>query len=125
MKKFLIILISVVVLSTISYFTFLYYASYSEGDRSGQLIKFSHKGVAFKTWEGEISQGLSGSQTFAFSVLDKDKKVIDDLKKLEGQYVKLSYVERYKTFPWWGDSKYFVIEVKKEDSPFKISGNNQ
>jgi hypothetical protein len=47
----------------ISYFTFVYHATYSEGVRSGQLIKFSHKGV-FKTWEGEISQGMSGSQIF-------------------------------------------------------------
>jgi len=119
MKKFLGILVAVLVLSVVSYFTFVYYATYSEGNRSGQLIKFSHKGVGFKTWEGEISQGISGSQIFAFSVLDKDKEVIDNLKEMEGQYIKLSYIERYKTFPWWGDSKYFVIGVKEDESPFK------
>lgn len=110
---------AVLILSIVSYFTFVYYATYSEGVRSGQLIKFSHKGVAFKTWEGEISQGISGSQIFAFSVLDKDKQVISDLKDMEGQYVKLSYIERYKTFAWWGDTKYFIIAVKEEESPFK------
>lgn len=119
MKKFLGILMAVLILSIVSYFTFVYYATYSEGVRSGQLIKFSHKGVAFKTWEGEISQGISGSQIFAFSVLDKDKQVISDLKDMEGQYVKLSYIERYKTFAWWGDTKYFIIAVKEEESPFK------
>jgi hypothetical protein len=76
--------------------------------------------MAFKTWEGELSQGLSGSQIFSFSVLDKDKDVIEELKNMEGQYVKLNYIERYKTFPWWGDTKYYVVGVKKEDSPFKL-----
>jgi hypothetical protein len=47
--------------------------------------------------EGEISQGMSGSN-FSFSVMDKDKQVITDLQEKEGQYVKLSYIERYKTF---------------------------
>ena len=100
-----------------AYFSFVYLASYSDGVRAGQLIKFSHKGVVFKTWEGEIIQGLSGTQVFAFSVLDEDEKVIQDMKDLEGQYVKVSYKERYRTFPWWGDTKYFVTEVKKDKSP--------
>jgi hypothetical protein len=120
MKKFLGISIGFLVLATIIYFTFLYFATYSEGVRSGELIKFSHKGMILKTWEGEISQGISGAQIFAFSVLDKDEKVISDLKDFEGQYVKVTYVERYKTFPWWGDTKYFVIGVKKKSSPFIV-----
>ncbi|MCI4442970.1 MAG: hypothetical protein JHC39_05625 [Lentimicrobium sp.] len=120
MKKFLGIIIGIAVLSIVCYFTFLYYATYSEGVRSGELIKFSNKGMIFKTYEGELSQGISGAQIFSFSVLDSQEKVIADLKELEGHYVKVTYVERYKTFPWWGDSKYFITEVKKEDSPFKI-----
>jgi hypothetical protein len=31
--------------------------------------------------EGEISQGMSGSQIFFFSVMDKDKQVITDYKR--------------------------------------------
>lgn len=120
MRKFLTVIIIALVIVLTGYFTFLYTATYSEGVRSGQLIKFSHKGVAFKTWEGEISQGISGSQIFSFSVLDKDDKVITDLQRLEGQYVKLSYVERYKTFAWWGDTKYFIIAVTKEASPYQF-----
>lgn len=118
MKKILVIFIGIIVLAITCYFTFLYYATYSEGVRSGQLIKFSHKGIIFKTWEGELSQGISGAQIFSFSVLDIDTKAIADLKELEGQYVKLNYIERYKTFPWWGDTKYFITEVKKDKSPF-------
>jgi hypothetical protein len=33
---------------------------------------------------------------------------------MEGQYVKLSYIERYKTFPWWGDTNIFITAVKKK-----------
>ncbi|MBC5839458.1 6-phosphogluconate dehydrogenase [Flavobacterium muglaense] len=120
MRKFIGITIGILILSAVSYFSFLYYATYSEGIRSGELIKFSHKGMLFKTWEGEISQGISGAQIFPFSVLDSDKEVIADLKEMEGQYVKVSYVERYKTFPWWGDTKYYIVKVKKENSPFKV-----
>lgn len=120
MRKFLGIFIGITVLALVCYFAFLYNATYSEGSRSGQLIKFSNKGVVFKTYEGELSQGISGAQIFSFSVQDSEEKVIADLKSFEGSYVKLTYIERYKTFPWWGDSKYFIIKVSKENSPFKI-----
>ena len=120
MRKILGIITGVVILSIVCYFTFVYYATYSEGVRSGELIKFSRKGVVFKTYEGEISQGISGAQIFSFSVLDSEEKVISDLKSFEGSYIKLNYIERYKTFPWWGDSKYFITGVTKESSPFKI-----
>lgn len=120
MRKFIGIVLGVLVLSLICYFTFMYNATYSEGVRSGELIKFSNKGIVFKTYEGELSQGMSGAKIFTFSVLDSEVKVISDLKTFEGHYVKLTYVERYRTFPWWGDSKYFITAVRKEDSPFKI-----
>jgi hypothetical protein len=117
LRKILLITIAMVALLVTVYFTFLYYATYSDGERSGELIKFSHKGMMFKTYEGELSQGISGAKIFTFSVLDKDEKVIEELKKLSGMYVKITYIERYKTFPWWGDSKYFVTQVQKEKSP--------
>lgn len=120
MRKFIGITIGIVLVTALAYFTFLYNAIYSEGVRTGELIKFSNKGVIFKTYEGELSQGISGAQIFSFSVLDNQEQVIADLKELEGHYVKLTYVERYRTFQWWGDSRYFITEVKKEDSPFKI-----
>ena len=118
MKKILTIILALAAVGLISYFAFIYYVPFSEGIRSGQLTKLSHKGVVLKTWEGELSQGISGVQIFSFSVLDSDKKVIDDLKVLQGNYVKVNYVERYKTFPWWGDTRYFITSVEKEVSPF-------
>jgi hypothetical protein len=123
MKKVVLILIGSIVLGIVSYFAVVYYATYSEGYRSGELIKISNKGVLFKTWEGELSQGIAGAQVFKFSVLDSEEKIIQNMKDLQGEYVKVTYVERYKTFPWWGDTKYFITEVQKEDSPFKVKIN--
>ncbi|WP_136481871.1 6-phosphogluconate dehydrogenase [Cognatitamlana onchidii] len=99
----------------IGYFCFLYFARYSEGVRAGELVKFSSKGVIIKTWEGEISQGVSDSQFFKFSVEDSENQVIEDLNNLQGYYVKLHYFERYKHLFWLGDTKYFITKVEKTD----------
>jgi hypothetical protein len=117
MKKTLFYILGAIFLLFISYYAFVYFVPYSEGTRSGELIKFSRKGVIFKTWEGEISQGISGAQIFQFSVLDKDEDVVKELQENEGKYVKLTYVERYATFIFWGDSKYFVQNVEETNSP--------
>jgi hypothetical protein len=117
-KKYFFRFIFLVVVSFIGYFAFIYYVPYSEGVRSGELIKFSKKGVTFKTWEGEMSQGISGAQIFQFTVPNKEKDVIQKMENLQGRYVKLTYVERYKTFFWWGDTRYFVTAVQEEQSPF-------
>lgn len=117
MKKILGLGIVGILALLLAFYAFIYFVTYSEGTRSGELIKISHKGVIVKTWEGEISQGISGAQIFTFSVLDKDQEVIDKLNEYQGQYVKLDYVERYATFFWLGDTKYFIINVTKEQSP--------
>jgi len=110
--KFLIKTIVALLLVSAGYFAFIYYASYSKGVRAGELVKFTSKGFVFKTWEGEISQGVSEAQIFKFSVEDSNKKVIEDLTEYQGQMVKLSYFERYKSLFWLGDTKYFVTKVE-------------
>ena len=117
MKKTLFGILGVIVLLFIAWFAFIYFVPYSEGTRSGELIKFSKKGVISKTWEGEISQGISGAQIFQFSVLDNNKEAIEALQKNEGNYVRLKYMERYATFFFWGDTKYFITEVEEAQSP--------
>lgn len=117
MRKVLaIILCSILILAT-AWYTFLSVVPYSEGTRAGELIKFSNKGVLIKTWEGQISQGISGAQIFSFSVLDKNATVIERLKAYQGEYVKLSYIERFDTFMFWGDTKYFITDVRLSKSP--------
>ncbi len=117
MKRALFKILAVIIIIAIAWFAFIYYVPYSEGTRSGELIKISNRGVFFKTWEGEISQGISGAQIFSFSVLDKDKQVIEDLKEFQGNYVKVTYIERYASFVFWGDTKYFITAAQKETSP--------
>lgn len=48
--------------------------TYSDGERTGVITKFSHKGMLIKTWEGELNMGgfdQGGVATiWAFSVDD-------------------------------------------------------
>ncbi|MBM1107584.1 6-phosphogluconate dehydrogenase [Aurantibacter crassamenti] len=117
MKKALVLGLTFLLIAIAAFYAFIYFVPYSQGYRSGELIKFSSRGVLTKTWEGEISQGISGAQIFSFSVLDKEKEVIQKLKDYQGKYVKVTYVERYATFFWLGDSNYFITEVVEEKSP--------
>lgn len=114
MKKFILRLVGITFILFIVYCLFIYFAKYSEGIRAGELIKFSHKGVVVKTWEGEISQGVSEGQLFRFSVERSEKQVIDDLQRLQGKYVKLHYFERFKSIFWLGDTKYFISKVEED-----------
>ena len=113
MKKILLVSVSSFILGTFLYVTANYYMYYSEGYRAGQLTKFSKKGLLFKTYEGQISQGVSDSQIFTFSVEKDLDTIISQLELLQGRTVRLKYKERFTTFPWWGDSHYFITSVEK------------
>ncbi len=117
MKRTLFIFITVILVLAAGYYAFIYFVPYSDGVRSGELIKFSRKGVLVKTWEGEISQGISGAQIFSFSVEPNKTEVIQKLEEYQGHYVKVYYMERFATFFWLGDTKYFITRVDKEQSP--------
>jgi len=111
MKKFLTYTIVSIVIILIAYFSFIYFVTFSEGYRAGELVKISKRGVLFKTWEGRLSQGVSEEQQFDFSVQKGDKEIIELLKKFQGKHVKLTYIERFGTFVWMGETKYYVKEV--------------
>ena len=117
MNRFIRIILILSVISTIfiSGYTYLMVSwSYAEGERAGYVQKFSKRGWFCKTWEGELSQGLSGSQKFAFSVMDNEPEVIEQLKNNQGKFVRIEYIERYDTFLWWGDSNYYITKVQPE-----------
>lgn len=95
--------------------SFLYFGSFSTGDRAGVVIKVSQRGYLFKTWEGEMNLNDQGNtiEKFEFSVENEQTEVIKQLKDvaLTGERIRISYVERYRTFSWRGDTKYFITEV--------------
>ncbi len=113
MKKFLIKFVLFLILLGAGLYAFNYYVPYSEGYRSGRLIKLSHKGILFKTWEGELSLGIGHDQRWAFSVEHSDKDVRSQLLDLQGKDIKIKYIERFWKVPWMGDTKYFVKEVEE------------
>jgi len=112
MKKFLSYAGVSVLIVFIIYICFVYFVTFSEGYRAGELIKISKRGLLFKTWEGRLSQGVSEEQQFNFSVQKSDKEVLEKLKEFQGKRVKVTYIERFGTFFWLGDTKYYVKEVE-------------
>ena len=99
---------------------YMLYASwtYSEGTRSGDLIKISKKGYIFKTYEGQLKlggidltkeEGLS--DTWEFSV--KDEAIAQQLEKLQGEKVILRYKQVNKAMPWQGDTDYFIYAIEQ------------
>ena len=115
MKKIIIGFIGILIVSVSLYIAGIYYLNYSEGYRSGQLVKLSYKGLLFKTWEGQLSQGVSDGQVFKFSIEGNEERVLKLLQDYQGSNVRLMFKERYRTFVWWGDTKYFVVDVEKVD----------
>jgi len=88
--------------------------SYSEGERSGFLQKFSRKGWVCKTWEGEIALvTLPGTvaEKFAFTV--RDDEIAKQLSPDIGKRVSVHY-EQHKWIPTscFGDTEYFVTSVQ-------------
>ncbi|MDN3641423.1 6-phosphogluconate dehydrogenase [Lutimonas halocynthiae] len=112
MKRFLTYAGVSILIVFILYIVFIYFVTFSEGYRAGELIKISKRGLLVKTWEGRLSQGVSEEQQFNFSVQKSDAKVLQDLKDFQGKRVKVTYIERFGTFFWLGDTKYYVKEVE-------------
>ena len=112
MKKFLSYTALALGIIFLFYVLFIYFVTFSEGYRAGELVKISKRGLVFKTWEGKLSQGVSEEQQFDFSVEKGDKEIIEKLKEFQGEKVKVTYIERFGTFAWMGDTKYYVKEVE-------------
>jgi hypothetical protein len=91
-----------------------FFNSYSKGERTGVLIKISHKGNIFKTNEGEMwlsCRQMTNPEKFYFSV--KNDSITTLLKNLQDQCVQLSYTQYRASLPWRGDTKYLVTDVIK------------
>lgn len=114
--------------------------NYSVGEKVGNLIEFTKKGVIWDSWEGRMNLTQTGMNTsgapFQFS-FDNDRDDQDSLVKLlyqaqiEGWKVKLKYHEVWglkNVFYNRGETDYFVDDVEVLDKDFAnplrhISGN--
>ena len=107
----------------IGWFCFTYFGVYDDGVRAGFVLKVSKRGVIFKTYEGQLNLETFGSlkgtsaiaETFDFSVDKSEEQVIKDLETvaLSGERVSLKYIKRYVSYPWRGETKYFVVQVER------------
>jgi len=88
--------------------------SFSEGERSGTLIKLSKKGWLCKTWEGELMQPTApgvAPTIWYFSV--RDDETADRVTAGVGKLVVLYYSE-HRGIPTdcFGETNYFVRNVR-------------
>ncbi len=89
-----------------------FFNKYGNGERTGVLIKITHKGNIFKTDEGEMwlsCRQVTNPEKFYFSVINDSIAVV--LKNLQDECVQLSYSQYRALLPWRGDTKYIVTAV--------------
>lgn len=125
MKTIRTILLIVLITGT-GVLSFWYWGTYSEGVRSGIVVKVSKKGYLFKTVEGQLNIQTLGAvkgasplnESFEFSVSSGDEEVFHQLEavSLSGERVSLHYIERFAVFPWRGETKYFVRKVERQST---------
>lgn len=93
---------------------------YSDGERVGVVVKFSHKGLIYKSWEGELNLGgtiASGNgvvpSTWLFTV--RDEKLLSKVQEAlsSGKRVKCKYIQ-------WAvsgidmDSSYELLDITEQ-----------
>lgn len=120
------LIISPIVL-IILFFVFAYKANYSIGIRSGVVIKVSKKGFFFKTLEGQLNLESFGAlksknnlaETFNFSIDKNNTELVNNLREvsLNGELVNLLYKEKYFKLFWRGDTKFFVYDIERSETP--------
>lgn len=103
---------------------------YSNGEKVGNLIEFTQKGVVWDSWEGRMNLTQTGMNTsgepFSFS-FDNDRDDQDSLINLmkqaqvEGWKLKLRYHEVWgfkNFFQNRGETDYFIDDVTVIDKDF-------
>lgn len=91
-------------------------ATYSDGERSGVVTKFSRKGMLLKTWEGELNMGgfdTGGvATTWEFSV--DDPEIVEELQQAQraGGRWTLAYRQQLWAQSWKGGTSYFITDVQ-------------
>ena len=100
---------------------------YSNGERTGDIYKFSEKGLIWKSWEGEMYLGGMVSQggnlqmeKFYFSIPQRDenqkKDIIKKIRECSQKRKEMTCTIEYKQWlvgPIYQSSRYTVVGVKQ------------
>ena len=89
--------------------------SSGDGERVGKVVKLSHRGLIWTTWEGALllgGQGAINNGLWQFSVTDP--KMVEEIQKsMESQTeVRILYHQNIIKRPWDGSSIYFITGVE-------------
>ena len=122
MKKFLLIILTLLILGLVLFFLIRYYFVFGEGVKAGELNYVVKKGYIFKTYEGKLIQnGLRSkapntvqSYEFEFSVVDP--AVAQKLMINSGRIMRLHYKEYVGAVPWRGYSEFVVDSIISIDT---------
>ncbi|MFT3845502.1 MAG: hypothetical protein QM725_10645 [Lacibacter sp.] len=117
MRKFLTILITVLIVILAGFIYWRYYYVFGEGVKAGELNYMVKKGYVFKTYEGKLIQsglrskspGTVASYEFEFSVTNDS--IANILMLNSGKEFELHYKEYMGTIPWRGHSVYIVDQI--------------
>jgi hypothetical protein len=101
--------------------------NYSSGERVGQIVKFSHKGVVWKTWEGQMNLGGTMQSSdgvvptiFEFSLDNSNHYDVDNaairatIETCLNTAVrcKIHYEQELFSGLWRSETSYFVTSVQ-------------
>lgn len=101
---------------------FISWIDYADAVRAGTIVKLNKRGYVFKTYEGEMNQGLvigestaaSGiAQSWEFTV-ENDTALVHAITRsmLTGKRVGLRYKQKYLVWPWIGNTKNIVYAIE-------------
>jgi len=117
-KLFLFLLLGAIIVG--AGYMFWCNMTYSDGTRTGTLMKVSKKGYVFKTMEGEMNMGgfniVDDTQVFGntwqFSI--SDAKLYDQMIQKQGQKMMLYYKEKNRAMPWQGETDYYIYKIEEK-----------
>ncbi|MAH46465.1 hypothetical protein CMI37_11575 [Candidatus Pacearchaeota archaeon] len=130
MKTIIFNLLVALIILVLFWWLFFYigwYSGYSDGERTGEVYKFSKKGLFWKSWEGEMylggvsrdSEGGLVLDKFRFSIpVSQESEKIELIEKLRecGQQRAICTIEYEEWFkgPIQQSTGYTVSGVKKK-----------
>ncbi len=123
MKRFILVIVAVLLLIFGIFFVIRYYFVFGRGTKAGELNFFVQKGYVWKTYEGRLiqtgfkPQNMGGVQSNEFQFSVTSEKVAAQLMAASGKVLELHYKEYLGALPWRGYSNFIVDSVLSVTDP--------